>query len=60
MIEGNSRGVSSGVGEASWSLLAAAAALLLFANGRRALGLAAWLAPIALVRFVRTRPARSS
>ncbi|MDD5564618.1 MAG: hypothetical protein PHQ91_12975 [Thermoanaerobaculaceae bacterium] len=59
MIEGKSRDVSIGAGAASWLCYAAAVALLLFANGRWALGLAAWLAPIVLVRFVRTRPARA-
>ncbi len=58
MIEGKPRDVSGG-GSVSWRWLAAAAALLLFANGRSALGLAAWLAPVFLVRFLRTRPARS-
>lgn len=44
---------------ASWLWLAVATTLLLFANGRFALGLAAWLASVFLVRFVRMRPVRS-
>ena len=59
MVEGETNGASGGAGAASWLCFAAAVALLLFANGRSALGLAAWLAPVFLVRFVRTRPARS-
>ena len=43
----------------SWWWLAVAAALLLFSNGRWALRLAAWLAPVFVVRFLRTRPAWS-
>jgi apolipoprotein N-acyltransferase len=45
-------------GAPSWTrsaaCLAAAGVLLLFANGRFALPLAAWLAPLLLVRFLRT------
>lgn len=37
----------------SWLWLALAAALLLFANGADAIALAAWLAPLFLLRFVR-------
>lgn len=42
----------------SWPWLACAAALLLFADGRNTIALAAWLAPTLLLRFVRTQPAR--
>jgi len=38
-------------------VLAAAAVLLLFANGRNNLAAAAWLAPVLLLRFVRSQPA---
>jgi apolipoprotein N-acyltransferase len=38
------------------ALLALTLALLVFANGRWAVALFAWLAPALLVRFVRTRP----
>jgi apolipoprotein N-acyltransferase len=37
----------------AWALLAAAAALLPFANGRNTIALAAWLAPVFLLRFAR-------
>lgn len=37
--------------------LAVAAVLLLFANGRDTIGAAAWLAPVVLLRFVRTQRA---
>lgn len=37
--------------------LAAATVLLLFANGRHSIAAAAWLAPVFLLRFVRTRAA---
>src|SRR5690242_6311757 len=40
----------------SYLWLAAAAALLLFAGGRWVIPLAAWLAPVFLLRFVRTQP----
>ncbi len=59
MIDGETRDAGCSGGRTGWLWLAVAAALLLFANGRFALGLAAWLAPLFLVRFVRTRPARS-
>lgn len=39
-------------------LLPATALLLLFANGRWAVGIVAWIAPALLVRFMRTRPLR--
>ena len=42
----------------SWFSLLCAAALLLFADGRNTIALAAWLAPALLLRFVRTQPAR--
>src|SRR5258708_2726007 len=42
----------------SWLSLLGAAALLLFADGRNTIALAAWLAPALLLRFVRTQPAR--
>lgn len=42
----------------SWLSLLCAAALLLFADGRNTIALAAWLAPALLLRFVRTQPAR--
>jgi apolipoprotein N-acyltransferase len=59
MVHGKPPTVSNGTSAADWLWLAVATPLLLFANGRYALGLAAWLAPIFLVRFVRTRPAGS-
>ncbi len=40
----------------SYLWLAVAAALLLFAGGRWVIPLAAWLAPVFLLRFVRTQP----
>jgi apolipoprotein N-acyltransferase len=43
----------------SWVWLAAAFPLLLIANGRWVVALAAWLAPIVLLRFVRGRGAAS-
>lgn len=42
----------------SWIWLLCAAALLLFADGRNTIALAAWLAPALLLRFVRTQPAK--
>jgi apolipoprotein N-acyltransferase len=42
----------------SWLSLLCAAALLLLADGRNTIALAAWLAPVLLLRFVRTQPAR--
>src|ERR1700736_4584324 len=39
----------------SWVWLIAAAVLLLFANGASNLPIAAWLAPLFLLRFVRTQ-----
>jgi apolipoprotein N-acyltransferase len=41
-----------------WIWLLCAAALLLVADGRNTIALAAWLAPALLLRFVRTRPAK--
>ncbi|MGH9582370.1 MAG: nitrilase-related carbon-nitrogen hydrolase, partial [Bryobacteraceae bacterium] len=41
-----------------WLWLALGAALLLFANGRSSIPLAAWLAPVFLLRFVRLQPRR--
>lgn len=41
----------------SWFLPLGAVALLLFADGRNTIALAAWLAPMCLLRFVRTQPA---
>ena len=41
----------------SWLWLAVAAALLLFANGANSIPLAAWLAPVFLLRFVRAQRA---
>ena len=41
----------------SWWWLPLAAVLLLFADGRQTIALAAWLAPAVLLRFVRTQPA---
>jgi apolipoprotein N-acyltransferase len=43
-------------GAGSWRWLLAAAVLLLFADGRETIALAAWLAPMCLLRFVRTQP----
>jgi len=40
-------------GSTSWLWLAVAAVLLLFSNGATTLSLAAWLAPVFLLRFVR-------
>lgn len=40
-------------GPRSWLWLATAAALLLFSNGANSLPLAAWLAPVFMLRFVR-------
>src|ERR1700724_2230522 len=42
----------------SWLWLLCGAALLLFADGRNTIALAAWLAPALLLRFVRTQPGR--
>ena len=42
----------------SWLCLLGAAVLLLFADGRNTIPLAAWLAPALMLRFVRTQPAR--
>jgi apolipoprotein N-acyltransferase len=39
----------------SWIFLLSAAALLVFADGRNTIALAAWLAPMCLLRFVRTQ-----
>ena len=39
----------------SWWWLLAAAVLLLFADGRQTIALAAWLAPMCLLRFVRSQ-----
>jgi len=39
----------------SWPWLAIAAALLLFSNGANTVPLAAWLAPVFMLRFVRTQ-----
>ncbi|HWR36641.1 MAG TPA: nitrilase-related carbon-nitrogen hydrolase [Clostridia bacterium] len=44
---------SLGVGHRAWLLLATAGALLLVANGRNTIPLAAWLAPVFLLRFTR-------
>jgi apolipoprotein N-acyltransferase len=41
----------------SWLCLLGAAVLLLFADGRNTIPLAAWLAPALVLRFVRTQPA---
>ncbi|HSY37795.1 MAG TPA: nitrilase-related carbon-nitrogen hydrolase [Acidobacteriaceae bacterium] len=41
----------------AWGWLLAAAVLLLFADGRETMALAAWLAPMCLLRFVRSQPA---
>ncbi|MGC1297334.1 MAG: nitrilase-related carbon-nitrogen hydrolase, partial [Alloacidobacterium sp.] len=41
----------------SWLCLLFAAVLLLFADGRNTIPLAAWLAPALMLRFVRTQPA---
>lgn len=43
----------SQTGSRSWLWLASAAVLLLFANGADTIALAAWLAPVFLLRFVR-------
>ena len=40
-------------GSRSWLWLATAAALLLFSNGANTVPLAAWLAPVFMLRFVR-------
>src|ERR1700736_2811681 len=58
-----SEDASEGVGNRlsllpSWLLLPCTALLLLFADGRNTIALAAWLAPALLLRFVRTRPAK--
>jgi apolipoprotein N-acyltransferase len=45
----------SPAGSRSWLWLAVAAGLLLFANGANNISLAAWLAPLFLLRFVRAR-----
>jgi hypothetical protein len=42
----------------SWFWQLCAGALLLFADGRNTIALAAWLTPALLLRFVRTHPAR--
>ena len=42
----------------SWFSLLCAAGLLLFADGRNTIALAAWLAPALVLRFVRAQPAR--
>jgi len=59
MPDGRPAAPRRGTSPTGWLWLALAAALLLFSNGRYALGLAAWLAPVFLVRFLRTRPAWS-
>jgi apolipoprotein N-acyltransferase len=59
MVEDRQHTASRGADATGWLWLAIAAAFLLFANGRSTLGLAAWLAPVFLVRFVRTRPVRT-
>lgn len=41
-----------------WLAFAAGAVLLLFANGRNSIPIAAWLAPVFLLRFVRLQPCR--
>ena len=41
----------------SWLCLLCASVLLLFADGRNTIPLAAWLAPALMLRFVRTQPA---
>lgn len=41
----------------SWLCLLCSAVLLLFADGRNTIPLAAWLAPALMLRFVRTQPA---
>src|SRR5437868_8093887 len=43
---------------ATWIVLLVAALLLPFANGGHAIALAAWLAPLFLLRFTRTRRLR--
>src|SRR4051794_32648930 len=42
-------------GSASWLWLAVAAVLLLFSNGATTISLAAWLAPVFMLRFVRVQ-----
>ena len=42
-------------GAYSWAFLLCAVGLLLFADGRNTIALAAWLAPMCLLRFVRTQ-----
>jgi apolipoprotein N-acyltransferase len=42
-----------------WLCFFAAVVLLLFADGRNTIALAAWLAPVFLLRFVRTQPAKT-
>ncbi len=49
----NSRRTALTIKSSSWFWLPPAAVLLLFANGRNAVPLAAWLAPVLLLRFVR-------
>ena len=46
------------VGGNTWFWLMLAAALLLVADGRNTIALAAWLAPVCLVRFMRTQTLR--
>src|SRR5258708_26366248 len=43
----------SALGSGSWLWFATAAALLLFSNGANTVPLAAWLAPVFMLRFVR-------
>jgi apolipoprotein N-acyltransferase len=47
-----------GVGPGAWLSLALAAVLLPFSNGITPMPLAAWLAPVLLLHFVRVQPAR--
>jgi len=54
---GNQRAAGDGGSRRDWLWLGLGVVLLLFANGRQVLAPAAWLAPVFLVRFVRTRPA---
>jgi apolipoprotein N-acyltransferase len=46
---------SPAVTSQSWAWLAVSAVLLLFANGANTIPIAAWLAPVFLLRFVRTQ-----
>jgi apolipoprotein N-acyltransferase len=51
----NQKTAGSQVG--SWLCLLFGAMLILFADGRNTIPLAAWLAPVLILRFVRTQPA---